>query len=47
MKKIIIAIAIVLTGVVTLSTKVGNIKPAVNNIKVTFYDYQKELASAD
>lgn len=48
MKKIAIAIAIVLvTGVVAISTQVGNLKPALNSMKVTFYDYQKELASGD
>ncbi len=48
MKKIIIALAIVfVSGTVVLSTQVGNLKPAVNDIKVTFYDYQKELSSGD
>ena len=46
MKKIIIAAALI-TGVVAASTQVGNIKPALNSIKVTYYDYQKELSSAD
>lgn len=47
MKTIVIAIAIVLTGVVALSTHFGNKKPTINNTKVTFYDYQKELANGD
>ena len=46
MKKIIIAVALV-TGIVAASTQVGNIKPALNSMKVTYYDYQKELASGD
>ena len=48
MKKISIAIAVVfVTGVVAVSTQVGNIKPALNSMKVTIYGYQKELASGD
>jgi uncharacterized membrane protein len=47
MKKIVIVAAIALTGVVALSTQVGNMKPTINSIKVTFYDYQKALASGD
>lgn len=48
MKKIVIALAIVfVTGIVAISTWIGNIKPAVNDMKVTFYNYQKELASGD
>jgi hypothetical protein len=48
MKKIIIAIAIVfVAGVAAVSTQVGNQKPALNLIKINFYDYQKELASGD
>ena len=48
MKKIIIAAAIVcITGLAALYTRIGNIKPALSEIKITFYDHQKELSSAD
>jgi hypothetical protein len=48
MKKIIIAAAIIsITGLAALYTQVGNTKPSLSEIKITFYDHQKELSSAD
>jgi hypothetical protein len=48
MKKIIIAAAIVsITGLTALYTQVGKMKPSLYQIKITFYDQQKELSSAD
>lgn len=48
MKKIIIAAAVVLvSSIVALSTRMGNMKPSIVGFKITFYDHQKDLASAD
>jgi hypothetical protein len=48
MKKIIIAAAVIFTsGIISLHLNVKNAHHAASNTKQIFYDYRKELASAD